>query len=74
MRVDLRHKVKERKEMDRGNETYFLEIAETPISNQQTIILNESLRWILFVSSTLHRLGKAKLTSGAKMTLSIVSN
>jgi len=53
---------------------YFLEITKTPIPNQQTIILNESLGWILYISSTLHRLGKAELTSGAKMTLSIVSN
>ena len=51
IREGFRHKVKGKKEMDRGNYTYFLEITKTPIPNQQTIILNESLGWILYVSS-----------------------
>jgi hypothetical protein len=39
------------KERGRGSDTYFLEITKTPIPNQKTIILNESLGWILFISS-----------------------
>ena len=31
---EMRHKVKEKKEMDRGNVTYFLEVTKTPIPNQ----------------------------------------
>jgi len=31
--------------------TDLLEITKTPISNQQTIILNKSLRWVLSISS-----------------------
>jgi hypothetical protein len=69
----MRHKVRSGMEGQSGY-AYFLEITKTPIPNQQTVILNESLRWILHVSSTLRRLGKVELTSGAKMTLSIVSN
>jgi len=48
-------KVKEGRAMERGSDTYFLEITKTPIPNQQTIILNESLRWILYLSSVMVR-------------------
>jgi len=72
--------------------TDLLEITETPISNQQTIILNKSLRRVLSISPyplcislfdrageramciLWNETGKWRRTSGAKMTLSIVSN
>ena len=70
-----RRKVTGVKGLDGGSETYFLEITKTPIPDQQTIVLNESLRWILYISCAIVSYsGSDGLTSGAKMTLSIVSN
>ena len=56
-----------------GNGSHLLEIAKRTITNQEAIVLHKAFWWVLLVSSNSLHAGR-DLTSGARMTLSIVSN